>query len=100
MIIWFNCKITDVRLSTWKRFHLREDDRFDVARYSFASYAPLEPLVKKFIFNLELADACAGRKDEMEQWLRGIFPADKLSIHWHRCDNSPQWREVQAEMDE
>ena len=56
MIIWFNCKITDVRLNPQSivRYNLRNDNRFDVARYSFASFAPLEPLTTKFIFNLEM----------------------------------------------
>ena len=53
MIVWFNCKITDERLNPQNiiRYNLRDDNRFDVARYSFASFAPLEPLVSKFIFN-------------------------------------------------
>jgi len=100
MIIWFNCKITDVRPNPQPRYHLRNDDRFDIARYSFASYKPLIPLVDKFIFNLEMADAYAGREAEMEQWLRDIFPADKLSLHWYRCNNIKQWREIQSEMDD
>ena len=56
MIVWFNCKITDNRLNpeNIERYNLRNDNRFDVARYSFASFAPLAPLVSKFIFNLEL----------------------------------------------
>lgn len=100
MIVWFNCKITDVRPNPQPRYHLRNDDRFDIAKYSFASYKPLVPVVEKFIFNLEMADAYAGREAEMEAWLRGIFPEDKLSLHWYRCNNVTQWREVQAEMDE
>jgi len=98
MIVWFNCKISDIRPNPQPRYNLRNDNRFDIARYSFASFSPLEPLVSKFIFNLEMADGHAGQEAEMEQWLRGIFPADKLSIHWYRCNNIAQWREVQAEM--
>lgn len=94
MIVWFNCKITDNRLTPQPRFHLRDDNRFDVARYSFASMAPLTPLVSKFIFNLELADQHAGREQEMEDWLRSLFPADKLELHWHRLNYISQWREL------
>ena len=101
MIIWFNCKITDVRLNPQSivRYNLRNDNRFDVAKYSFASFAPLIPLTTKFIFNLEMADGYEGREEEMAAWLESIFPEDKLSIHWHRCNNIAQWREVKAEMD-
>lgn len=100
MIIWFNCKITDIRPNPQPRHNLRNDNRFDIARYSFASYAPLEPLVSKFIFNLEMADGHAGQEAEMEAWLRGIFPEDKLILRWYRCNSPAQWKEVQALMDE
>lgn len=98
MIVWFNCKISDIRPNPQPRYTLRNDNRFDIARYSFASFVPLERYTSKFIFNLEMADGHAYQQQEMEDWLRAIFPADKLSLHWHRCNNIAQWREVQAEM--
>lgn len=99
MIIWFNCKITDRRLTPQPRYNLRDDNRFDVARYSFASYAPLEPLVSKFIFNLEMADGHAGQEGPMEEWLTSIFPKDKLVMYWHRCNNLAQWQDKKKEFD-
>lgn len=100
MIVWFNCKITDNRLNpeNIERYNLRNDNRFDVARYSFASFAPLAPLVSKFIFNLELADQHVGREQEMEQWIRKILPEDKIILHWYRRDHIAQWREFQEEI--
>jgi len=102
MIIWFNCKITDVRLNpnVIPRYNLRNDNRYDIAKYSFASYAPLLPLTTKFIFNLELADAFAGREADMQAWLESIFPADRLSIHWYRANTKEQWQAVKDEMDQ
>ncbi len=99
MIIWFNCKITDVRPNPQPRYNLRNDNRFDIARYSFASYAPLEPLVSKFIFNLEMADGHAGQEAEMEAWLKSIFPEEKLVLNWYRCNHPSQWHEMQRLMD-
>lgn len=100
MIVWFNCKITDDRLNPQNivRFNLRNDNRFDVARYSFASFEPLIPLVSRFIFNLELADQHRGREAEMESWLRSIFPQEKLVLHWYRRDTIAQWKELQKEI--
>lgn len=102
MIVWFNCKITDQRLNPQSviRYHLKNDNRFDVARYSFASFIPLEPLVSKFIFNLELADEHVGREKEMTAWLEQCFPSDKLLISWHRANSVENWREVKAVMDQ
>lgn len=99
MIIWFNCKITDQRLTAQPRYNLRNDNRFDVARYSFASFVPLEPLVSKFIFNLELADEHVGREAEMESWLRSLFPEDKLDLRWYRVNDISGWHEIKKEME-
>ena len=96
MIVWFNCKISDIRPNPQPRYHLRDDNRFDIARYSFASFVPLLPLISKIIFNLEMADGHSHQQAEMEEWLRKIFPADKLIINWYRCNNIAQWREMQA----
>lgn len=95
MIVWFNCKISDIRPNPQPRYHLRHDNRFDIARYSFASYAPLEPLTTKFIFNLEMADGHANQRDEMESWLLSIFPREKLELHWHRINYLPELKEFQ-----
>lgn len=81
MIVWFNCKISDIRPNPQPRYHLRNDNRFDIARYSFASFVPLLPLISKIIFNLEMADGHSHQQAEMEEWLRKIFPADKLIIN-------------------
>jgi hypothetical protein len=94
MIVWFNCKISDIRPNPQPRYNLRHDNRFDVARYSFASFAPLSPLVSKFIFNLEMADAYAGREADMESWIRSVLPEDKLEINWFRCNTVEQWQEL------
>jgi hypothetical protein len=100
MIVWFNCKISDIRPNPQPRYHLRNDNRFDIARYSFASFVPLLPLISKIVFNLEMADGHSHQQAEMELWLRKIFPEDKLIINWYRCNNIAQWREMQAVFNE
>jgi len=96
MIVWFNCKISDIRPNPQPRYHLRDDNRFDIARYSFASFVPLLPLISKIVFNLEMADGHSHQQAEMEDWLRKIFPEDKLIINWYRCNNIAQWRKMQV----
>jgi hypothetical protein len=102
MILFFNNKITNVRRPGSPLPHrpnLKTDDRFDIARYSFASYKVLDPLVSKYVFYLSMEDDYASRQDEMESWLRSIFPAEKLSLHWHRCNNINEWREANKEFE-
>jgi hypothetical protein len=94
MIVWINCKITDQRLGKYTRYHLRDDNRFDIAKYSFASFATLAPVVSKFIFNLTFADGFAGREAEMEEWLKSIFPEDKLELTWARRDRISEWEDL------
>ena len=95
MILWFNNKISDVRFrEPDPRFGLQHQSRFDVAKYTYASYAPLAPLVSKFIFNIEAADGFAGRTQELEDYLKSIFPADKLIVRQFQCTNLKQWRIV------
>ena len=96
MIVWFNCKISDIRPNPQPRYHLRDDNRFDIARYSFASFVPLLPVISKIVFNLEMADGHSHQQAEMEDWLRKIFPEDKLIMNWYRCNNIAQWREMQT----
>jgi hypothetical protein len=98
MIVWFNCKISDVRLNTQPRYFLRPDNRLDIAKYSFASFATLEPLVSKFIFNLEMADAYRGLEKDMEKWISSILPEDKVELNWYRCNNKAQWEEVRKKI--
>lgn len=100
MILWFNNKITDVRFRSDPRFGLRAESRYDIAKYTYASYAPLAPLVSKFIFNIEVTDGFAGREQDMENFLRSVFPADKLDIRWFQCVNLTQWRAFQQEIEE
>jgi hypothetical protein len=100
MIVWFNCKISDIRPNPQPRYNLKHDDRFDVAKYSFASFAPLSPLVSKFIFNLEMADAYVGREADMEAWLKSVLPADKLELNWFRCDTKEQWEDLRNQVND
>lgn len=99
MILWFNNKISDIRLSYHPRFNLRNDSRFDIAKYTYASYLPLAPLISKYIFNFETADGFHGRSQEMEDFLKSIFPSDKLIIRQFQCTTLKQWREMQEEIE-
>ena len=105
MIIWINCKISNTRHKQTRDYKVPErgnlptEERFDVARYSFASYVPLEPFISKIIFSLVLDDCCAGREQEMEDWINGLFPKDKTMIIWRRYNNAMEWREIQPVID-
>jgi hypothetical protein len=103
MIIFINCKITDVKRPgspLYHRWNLRPESRLDIAKYSFASLAPLSGVVSKFVFYLDMADSFCNKKEEMQSWLMQVLPADKLSLHWFRCNHINQWKEAAIEFEE
>lgn len=94
MIVWYNCKISDKRLTPiGSRFNLKNNNRFDIAKYTFASLKPLDSLISAHYFNLELDDPYKGREKEMEEFILNLFP--KAKVQWYRCNNVVQWRELQ-----
>lgn len=97
MIIVVNSKITNSRFYNFMRYNLRNDSRFDVARYCFASFAPLDPLVSKYVFHLDLSEF-AHRQAEMESWINSVLPKDKVVIHWQQCNTASEWHEAAREI--
>lgn len=89
MIIWFNCKITDNRLSTAPFYHLKTFPRMEIAKYCFASYEPLMPITSKIIFNLELDENYKHREEELKEFLTDVFPNDKLILRFYRVNYLP-----------
>lgn len=98
MIILINSKLTDNRLWHYERYNLHFDDRMNVAKYCFASFAPLAPIVSKFLFYLDVGDF-AGREQELEQWVAQVLPQDKVELRWNRLNNITQWREAGERID-
>lgn len=100
MIVFYNVKITDIKM-TWPyagTVYDRADwfpvsNRFDIFKYCLASRAVMSPLVDKYIFYIDLAEFST-RQQEMEEYMLGIFPQDKLEIHWHRIERTRDWRNL------
>lgn len=100
MIVLFNVKITDVKMS-WPYAGTVYDrapwfsvsNRFDIFKYCLASRAVMSPLVDKFVFYIDLAEF-SPRQAELEEYMLSIFPADKLEINWHRIERTQNWRNL------
>ena len=98
MIVLFNVKITDVKMThpyagtvydraAWSPV----SNRFDIFKYCLASRAVMAPVVDKFVFYIDLAEFIH-RQAELEEFMLSIFPPDKIEIHWHRIDRTQKWR--------
>ena len=96
MKVLFNVKITDVRMGyPYRRAGwMPNPERYDVFRYCLASTAVLEPLVSQFIFCITLAPELAHRRIELEAYIHGLFPSDKLELIWQRCDFGRDWKQI------
>ena len=98
MIVLFNVKITDVKMS-WPYAGTVYDrapwfpvsNRFDIFKYCLASRAVMAPLVDKFVFYVDLAEF-SYRQEEMYEYMLSIFPPEKLEVHWYRIDRTHKWR--------
>ena len=100
MIVLFNVKITDVKMTypyagtvydraSW----FPVSNRFDIFKYCLASRAVMAPVVDKFIFYIDLAEFTP-RQEELYEYMLSIFPADTVEIHWHRIDRTRKWRDL------
>jgi hypothetical protein len=100
MILLFNVKITDVRFLDYRRSsHFPKNNRMDVFKYCLASCEPLLPLVSKCFLYLEVAPEFLDRKQELEDYIRSIFPEEKIVLHWYRNNFTRDWRLVCDEID-
>ena len=100
MIVWFNVKVTDDRRGqVFARLGLPESTRFDIARYGFASFLALEPLVSKYIFTILVSDGFAEREAEMAEWIKSTFPTDKTRLEFSRRESFDAWGSMKSEFD-
>ena len=94
MILLFNTKITSYGLSHYDRAPwLPQSDRIDIFKYCLASYASMLPLISKCEFYIEISPEFANRRDELEDYIRSLYPADKLNLNWYRHYYCHEWRE-------
>lgn len=98
MIVIQNVKITDKRIGY--PYHqgrgpwIKQYNRFDIFKYCLASYAVLEPLVEQFHFYVTLESEFISRRDELESYMRELFPSSKLNVTWQRNDYTRDWRKT------
>lgn len=95
MILVENVKITNKRLSiNLPRGNLKTfTDRLDVCKYALSSYAALLPLLSKVILYIDLKNTeYAGQEENLEKFIRELFPEDKLLLRWFRNETFADWR--------
>jgi hypothetical protein len=56
------------------------------------------PLISKCFFYIQVAEEFLDRKDELEQYIRSLYPEDKLILRWTRNDYTRDWRKLCEEL--
>ena len=91
MILLFNTKITQYGLSYYHRADwLPRFDRVAIFKYCLASYSVLTPLISKSVFFVELAPEFADRQQELETYIKDLFP--ECNLYWYRNFYTRDWR--------
>ena len=101
MILLVNVKITDHRLVNYRngiRNGYPTFNRFDVFKYTLASYSVMSEIVSKFVFYIELSHEFSHRQKELEDFMNDIFPKEKLIVNWYRNNYISDWRIVYDEI--
>lgn len=91
MQLLINIFLTGHRLYGYNRYNLPTSDRYDIFRYTLASYAAVADW-SKCTFYLQLDDQYQAKKDELREYIHGLFGADKCTIYWHRNVFTRDWR--------
>ena len=95
MIFLLNAKITEHRHVNYKNNvgeHYPIHSRFDVFKYTLASYSVFDDITSKFIFYIELSDEFLNRKQELIEFLEENFSKEKTEIYWYRINYIRDWR--------
>lgn len=93
MILLLNVKITSYGLSHYDRASwMPVYDRMDIFKYCLASYSVLLPLISKCEFYIEISPEFSHRKEELELYIKELFPENKLNLNWYRHYYTSDWR--------
>lgn len=99
MILFFNVHLSPHRLNNYNRNPwFLADDRVDVFKYAISSYQPMSTILFKQLFCIGIDQEYAHRKEELELYIREIFP--NCQIYWHRINSLNEWRYLSDQFDD
>jgi hypothetical protein len=97
MILFINIFLTNHRLYGYERYNLPGFDRYDIFRYTLASYAAINRW-SKCIFYIQLDQDFIPKQQDLEQYIHSIFGKENCSIYWHRNVYTVDWRKAYEEV--
>lgn len=97
MLLFINIFLTNHRFYGYNRGNLPASDRYDIFRYTLASYAAINKW-SKCIFYIQLDHDFIHRKEELTEYIHELFGDVPISLYWHRNVYTREWRQAAEEV--
>lgn len=97
MLLFINIFLTNNRYYGYNRGYLPQFDRYDIFRYTLASYASIK-MWSKCIFYIQLDHDFVDRKEDLTKYIYELFGDVPISLNWHRNVYTREWRQAAEEV--
>lgn len=101
MILIINSKITSARGVNYRQEENRnypQNNRVDVFKYCLSAFEKMKPILSKVFLYLEISPEFSDRKDELENYIKELFPPEILFLNWYRNNFKNDWLGVCEEV--
>lgn len=93
MILFLNTRITSARINPSLYGNTSQVERVDIFKYYLSSLTVMLPLISKVFINSEISEEFHHRQDEIRDYIKTLFPENKLVLKNTRSNNYDLWKE-------
>lgn len=101
MILIINSKITEHRGLNYRQEenpHYPQNNRVDVFKYCLSAFEKMKPILSKVLLYIEISSEFSHRRDELENYIKELFPPEILILNWYRNNFKSDWLSVCEEV--
>lgn len=101
MILIINSKITAHRGLNYRQEenpNYPQNNRMDVFKYCLSAFEKMKPILSKVFLYIEVSSEFSNRKDELENYIKELFPPEMLVLNWYRNNFKSDWLNVCEEI--
>lgn len=94
MILILNCKVTQHRHLNYRQEenpNYPQNDRVDVLKYCLSGFETMKPILSKVLLFFEISPEFQHRKEELENYIKELFPPELLILNWYRNNYKNDW---------
>lgn len=101
MILLINSKITAHRGLNYRQEenpNHPQNNRMDVFKYCLSAFEKMKPILSKVFLYIEVSSEFSDRRDELENYIKELFPPEMLVLNWYRNNFKSDWLNVCEEI--